>query len=169
MSGERSDFCLNFRKQKAGWTEVRIIIMKISARRVKMAEKLSDGALSTVEPMEDEQKWELGELQDILQLTKQKREENKEDCKRMSSQAKEVPEKKVETLYGAFYGMLVQDCVDNILKKEVAHLATDMFRFRNKISKTMPEDESLDDKKSIVDVTKLDDVCRGVEGMETGI
>lgn len=122
--------------------------------------------------MEDKQKWKLGELQDIIELMKPKMEENEEDCKRMPSQAKEVPEKKGETLYGAFYRMLVQDCVDTILKKEGTHLATDMFRFRNNISRNMLQDELFDDKKFIIH-HQHDEigwwVCRGLEGMEMGV
>ena len=38
--------------------------------------------------------------------------------------------------------MLIQDCVDSILKKEVVELTMEMCRFRNNISEKMMADES---------------------------
>ena len=37
--------------------------------------------------------------------------------------------------------MLVKDCVDSILKKEVVYLTAEMCRFRNNIAQKMVEDE----------------------------
>ena len=47
-----------------------------------------------------------------------------------------------ESLYRGLFGMLVKDCVQSILKKEVVYLTAEMCRFRNNIAQKMVEDES---------------------------
>ena len=56
-----------------------------------------------------------------------------------------MKEKAGEGLYNSLFGMLVQDCVDSILKKEVMNLTVEMCRFRNNISEKMLADESRKD------------------------
>ena len=42
--------------------------------------------------------------------------------------------------------MVVKDCVDSILKKEVMYLTAEMSLFRNNISQGIAQAESLDEK-----------------------
>ena len=48
-------------------------------------------------------------------------------------------------MYWTLFGIVVKDCVNTILKKEVLYLTVEMSRFRKNISQRMVQDESLTD------------------------
>ena len=75
--------------------------------------------------------------------------------KEVLNQASHVKEDEGESLYRGLFGMLVQDCVDSILKKEVVYLTMEMCHFRKNISQKMLEDESRADAP--INVAKLHD------------
>ena len=70
----------------------------------------------------------------------------KKEVRERLDQAKRVKEEAGESLYNSLFGMLVQDCVDSILKKEVVHLTAEMCLFRRNISEKMTADESRADQ-----------------------
>ena len=82
------------------------------------------------------------ETESIIAEMKSKADADKKEMKERLDKAKQVKEKAGEGLYNSLFGMLVQDCVDSILKKEVVNLTVEMCRFRNNISEKMCADES---------------------------
>ena len=82
------------------------------------------------------------EAESIIAEMKSKADADKKEIKERLDQAKQVKEKAGDGLYNSLFGMLVQDCVDSILKKEVMNLTVEMCRFRNNISEKMLADES---------------------------
>ena len=82
------------------------------------------------------------ETETLIAEMKTKSDADKKEVKRRLDEVKQVREKSGEGLYNSLFGMLVQDCVDSILKKEVVKLTTEMYRFRNNISEKMLADES---------------------------
>ena len=114
-------------------------------RRRKMAEKLPDVVVTeqmdeTVPPSYDES--QRSEAESIIAEMRSKADADRKEMKERLNDAKEVREKGGESLYHSLFGMLVQDCVDSILKKEVVKLTVEMCRFRNNISEKMLADES---------------------------
>ena len=103
-----------------------------------MAEKLPD--VVVIEQMDD--KSLTSETESIIAEMKSKADADRKEMKERLNEAKEVREKGGESLYNSLFGMLVQDCVDSILKKEVVKLTVEMCRFRNNISEKMLADES---------------------------
>ena len=82
------------------------------------------------------------ETESIIVEMKTKSDVHKKEMKRMLDEAKQVKEKAGDGLYESLFGMLVQDCVDSIVKKEVVNITMEVCRFRNNISKKMLADES---------------------------
>ena len=82
------------------------------------------------------------ETESLIAEMKSKADADKKEVKRRLDEVKQVREKPGEGLYNSLFGMLVQDCVDSIMKKEVVKLTTEMYRFRNNISEKMLADES---------------------------
>ena len=82
------------------------------------------------------------EAETLIAEMKKKATADKKEVKERFDQAREVREKDGEGLYNSLFGMLVQDCVDSILRKEMVNLTAEMCRFRNNISQKMCADES---------------------------
>ena len=82
------------------------------------------------------------ETESLIAEMKSKAAADKKEVKERLNEAKQVREKADESLYNSLFGMLIQDCVDSILKKEVVYLTVEMCRFRNNISEKMLADES---------------------------
>ena len=82
------------------------------------------------------------EMESLIVEMKSKAAADKKEVKERLNEAKQVRAKAGESLYNSLFGMLIQDCVDSILKKEVVHLTVEMCRFRNNISEKMLADES---------------------------
>ena len=128
--------------------------------RKKMAEKLPDVVLSEAEEVKLE--LELKNTVDqngkedeterfrrrVIEL-KLKMVEDRDRCKQLLDSASEVEEKEDETLYKAFFGLIVKDSVNSILKREVVNLALQMSLFRNNISRRMITDESTTDATAV--------------------
>ena len=81
----------------------------------------------------------------VIEL-KLKMVEDRDRCKQLLDSASEVEEKEDETLYKAFFGLIVKDSVNSILKREVVNLALQMSLFRNNISRKMLSDDTLTDE-----------------------
>ena len=62
------------------------------------------------------------ETESLMAEMKKKAAADKKEVKERFDQAREVREKDGESLYNSLFGMLVQDCVDSILKREVVKL-----------------------------------------------
>ena len=109
-----------------------------------MAEKLPDVVVT--EQMDDlppsYEDSQRSETESIIAEMKSKADAGRKEMKERLDQAKQVKEKAGESLYNGLFGMLVQDCVDSILKKEVVYLTMEMCRFRKNISEKMIADES---------------------------
>ena len=100
-----------------------------------MAEQVNDVPPS----YEDSQE---AETRVLIDQMKSKADDDKKEMRERLNQAKEVRTESGEGLYNSLFGMLVQDCVDSILKKEVVNLTVEMCRFRKNISEKMMADES---------------------------
>ena len=109
-----------------------------------MAEKLPDVVVT--EQMDDAppsyEDSQRSETESIIAEMKSKADADRKEMKERLEEAKQVREKAGESLYNSLFGMLIQDCVDSILKKEVVKLTMEMCRFRNNISEKMMADES---------------------------
>ena len=84
------------------------------------------------------------EASSIIDEMKAKANADREEMKERLNQAKEVQSVDGEGLYNSLFGLLIQDCVDSILKKEVVKLTVEMCRFRRNISEKMQADGSHD-------------------------
>ena len=80
----------------------------------------------------------------IIDGMKAKANADREEVRDRLNQAKEVQSVDGEGLYNSLFGLLIQDCVDSILKKEVVRLTVEMCRFRRNISEKMLADRSRD-------------------------
>ena len=109
-----------------------------------MAENLPDVVVT--EQMDDlppsYEDTQTSEAESIIAEMKSKADADKKEMRERLDQVKQVKENAGEGLYNSLFGMLVQDCVDSILKKEVVNLTMEMCRFRNNISEKMLADES---------------------------
>ena len=81
-------------------------------------------------------------MESIIDEMKSKVDADKKEIRENLDQAKQVKENAGESLYNSLFGMLVKDCVDSILKKEVVYFTVEMCRFRNNISEKMIADKS---------------------------
>ena len=84
------------------------------------------------------------EASSIITEMKAKANADREEMRERLNQAKEVKSEDGEGLYNSLFGLLIQDCVDSILKKEVVRLTVEMCRFRRNISEKMLADRSHD-------------------------
>ena len=108
-----------------------------------MAERLPDDvAVTTNEVPPSYSESQKAEAMIIRDEMKSKADADKKEMRERLNQAKEVKTESGEGLYNSLFGMLVQDCVDSILKKEVVNLTVEMCRFRKNISEKMLADES---------------------------
>ena len=82
------------------------------------------------------------EAESIIAEMKSKADADRKEIKERLDQSKQVKEKAGDGLYNSLFGMLVQDCVDSIVKKEVVNITVEVCRFRNNISEKMLADES---------------------------
>ena len=82
------------------------------------------------------------ETEGLIADMKKKADVDRKQLKESLYKVKHVKEKEGEGLYNSLFGMVVQDCVDSIVKKEVIGLTAEMCRFRNNISEKMLADES---------------------------
>ena len=118
--------------------------MRRRRRRRNMAENLPDVVVT--EQMDDlppsYEDTQTSEAESIIAEMKSKADADRKEMKERLNQAKQVKEKAGESLYNSLFGMLIQDCVDSILTKEVVKLIVEMCRFRNNISEKMLADES---------------------------
>ena len=110
-----------------------------------MAENLPDVVSSTSDvppPSYDES--QEADASSIIDAMKTKANADREEVRERLNQAKEVQSVDGEGLYNSLFGLLIQDCVDSILKKEVVKLTVEMCRFRRNISEKMLADKSRD-------------------------
>ena len=134
-------------------------------RKREMAEKLESTALKleadlqetvdklkeTVLEEEDDQTKETSssEADDLIKSVtalKLRMQQDKEDCKQLLGMVTEVKEKEDESLYKSVFGLVIHDCMDSIMKREVVHLTMQMSLFRNNIARRLMADESLTDE-----------------------
>ena len=113
-------------------------------RKRKMAEKVDDVAMTTNEVPPSYNETQEAEVSNIIDAMKAKANADREETKERLNQAKEVQSVDGEGLYNSLFGLLIQDCVDSILKKEVVRLTVEMCRFRRNISEKMLADKSRD-------------------------
>ena len=106
-----------------------------------MAERLPDVVtMNEVPPSYNES--QEAEALSIIDEMKAKADADKKEMRERLNQAKEVKTVDGEGLYNSLFGLLIQDCVDSILKKEVVNLTVEMCRFRKNISEKMLADKS---------------------------
>ena len=115
-------------------------------RKRKMDENLPDVVSSTsdVPPPPSYDESQGAEATIIIDGMKAKANADREEMRERLNQAKEVKSVDGEGLYNSLFGLLIQDCVDSILKKEVIRLTVEMCRFRRNISEKMLADKSRD-------------------------
>ena len=110
-----------------------------------MAEKLPDDvAVTTNEVSPSYNESQEAEAMIIIDEMKAKADADKKEMRERLNKAKEVKTVDGEGLYNSLFGLLIQDCVDSILKKEVVNLTVEMCRFRRNISEKMLADKSHD-------------------------
>ena len=108
-----------------------------------MAERLPDDvAVTTNEVPLSYSESQEAEAMSIIDEMKSKADADKKEMRERLNQAKEVKTVDGEGLYNSLFGLLIQDCVDSILKKEVVKLTVEMCRFRKNISEKMLADKS---------------------------
>ena len=109
-----------------------------------MAEKLptDDVAVTANDVPPSYNESQEAEARIVIDEMKSKANADRKAVRDLLNQAKEVKAENGEGLYNSLFGMLVQDCVDSILKKEVVNLTVEMCRFRKNISEKMLADES---------------------------
>ena len=97
-----------------------------------MAEKLPDVVVT--EQMDDAppsyEDMQRSEAESIIAEMKSKADADREEMKERLNKAKQVKEKAGESSCNSLFGMLIQDCVDSILKKEVVNLTVEMWSFQ---------------------------------------
>ena len=92
-----------------------------------------------MEPTVEDMRECVGEL-------KSKREKDGKECKRVLEAVSKVDKSEGECVYAELFGMLVQDCVDLIMKKEVECLALEISGFRCALSEKISGDKSVQEK-----------------------
>ena len=105
--------------------------MRASVSELKIEEKKEE---TESKPKEEELKAVMSELE-------QKSKEDAKDCKRFLDAACEVEEVEGESLHKRLFSMLIRDCVDTILKKEVMYLSMEMTSFRSNLALQISSDE----------------------------
>ena len=106
-----------------------VVVTEMSERlaNVNVTEQMDDSPPS----YEDSQ---TVEAKNIMAEMKSKADANRKEMRERLNYAKQVKEEAGDSLYNGLFSMLVQDCVDSILKKEVVYLTMEMCRFRKNIS-----------------------------------
>ena len=114
-------------------------------RKRKMAERLPDVvAVTTNEVPQSYRESQETEAMAIISEMKAKAEADKNEMRERLNHAKEVKTEDGEGVYNSLFGLLIQDSVDSILKREVVKLTVEMCRFRRNISEKMLADKSRD-------------------------
>ena len=113
-------------------------------RKRKMAENVPDVVSSTSEVPPSYRESQETEAMAIISEMKAKAEADKKEMRERLSHAKEVKTEDGEGVYNSLFGLLIQDSVDSILKREVVKLTVEMCRFRRNISEKMLADKSRD-------------------------
>ena len=122
-------------------------------RKRKMAEKVDDVAMTTNEVPPSYSESQETEAMAIIDAMKAKAETDKKEMRERLNHAKEVKTEDGEGVYNSLFGLLIQDSVDSILKREVVRLTVEMCRFRRNISEKMLADKSRDDAP--MNITRL--------------
>lgn len=117
--------------------------LKLETELQDTVDKLKESVLEAVDQKKDDTTEE--ELRRCVTALKMKMQQDKEDCKWLLDTAGNDEEKEDEYLYKSVFGLVVQDSVDSILKREVVNLTFQMSLFRNNISWKMLTDETLTD------------------------
>ena len=86
------------------------------------------------------------EAKRLLGELESKREADKQAVRESLNHVSQVKQVEGETVYANLFGMIVKDCVDTILRREVMNLTYEMNQFRSSIAQGIAEDESLEDK-----------------------
>ena len=117
-------------------------LKEMMLEEVEKEEKLKETMLEE----EQQTKSSEEELSETLTDLKVKLQQDKEDCQQLLRMATEVKEKEGESLYKSVFGMIVQDSMDSIMKREVVRLTVQISLFRNNISRRLLTDETLTDE-----------------------
>ena len=107
-----------------------------------MAEKLPD----VVNDQTESEESNVGKVKKLLTELELKRETDKQEVMQSLNAVSQVKEVEDETVYANLFGLVVRDCVDAILKKEVMQLTYDKNQFRNNIAQGIDQDKSLDEE-----------------------
>ena len=83
------------------------------------------------------------EIKKLMLELKLKRVKDRQVVNENLKRVREVKEDEDESVYESLFGLIVQDCVDAILKKELMGLTFEMNRFRNNIAKGISGDPAL--------------------------
>ena len=86
------------------------------------------------------------EMHECVGELKSKMEKDKKECKRVLEAVSKVDKSEGESIYAELFGMVVHDCVDSILKKEVECLALEIGSFRCSLSQKISTDEAVQEK-----------------------
>ena len=73
-------------------------------------------------------------------------EKDGKECRRVLEEVSKVDKIEGESAYAELFGMVVHECVDSILKKEVQCLALEMEGFRRGLCAKIGGDETVKDK-----------------------
>lgn len=95
------------------------------------------------------------EMRKLMDEFKLKRKNDKDECKQWLEQASRVKSSEGETLYQDLFGLIVHECVDTILKREVQYITVEMCCFRRNLSEKIAQDEALMDMP--MDLNRLPD------------
>ena len=86
------------------------------------------------------------EMRECVGELKSKMEKDKKECKHVLEAVSKVDKIEGESMYEELFGMVIQDCVDSILKKEVECLALELGGFRCGLSEKICGDEAVQEK-----------------------
>ena len=120
--------------------EAQELVEEVKAQREK-DEPMVDEETQTDESSRD------AEIKRLLLELKLKRVKDRQVVNENLKRVREVKEDEDESVYESLFGLVVQDCVDAILKKELMGLTFEMNRFRNNIAKGIGADPALMGKR----------------------
>ena len=86
------------------------------------------------------------EMRKCVDELKSKREKDGKECKHVLEAVSKVDKSEGESVYAELFGVVVQECVDSIMKKEVECLVLEIVGFRCALSEKISGDESVQDK-----------------------
>ena len=127
-------------------------VAEVEASATPLPDVVVDESQTNASPPSYEES-QTAEANGLIAELKSKADGVKKEVRERLDQAKQVREEDGESLYNSLFGMLVQDCVDSILKKEVVHLTTEMCLIRRNISEKLSADESRVDQP--MNITRL--------------